>query len=398
MNDLTTANLRGEAEAMRDALVAMRRDLHAHPELSFQEFRTAGIVAKTLSELGYEVQTGVGQTGVIGVLDGAAAGAQTLLLRFDMDALPIHEAADVTFRSTHDNVMHACGHDAHTTIGLGVARLLARHRDRWSGTIKFVFQPAEEIGQGAAAMIADGALLNPAPTRALSMHVWSTVPSGTIAITPGPTLAAIDIFDITLTGRGAHGASPQEGADPVVASAQIISALQSIVSRNVSPLDQGVVTVGSIHGGSAHNIIPDSVELKGTIRSFEAATLRQLKQRIGEIADGVARAMGVRASVAFSPGGGLPATVNDPAMAALVASVARELVPTERVLTDYRNTVSEDCALFLQAVPGAFAFVGAGNVAQGIDAPHHSPRFQIDEDALPLSVALMTASALRMLE
>jgi amidohydrolase len=397
MITLDLASLRAEAEAMRPQLIAERRDLHAHPELAFQEFRTAGIVARALGELGYEVQTGVGKTGVVGVMDGGAPGRQTLLVRFDMDALPIDEVADVPFRSTNPNTMHACGHDAHTAIGLGVARMLARHRELWQGTVKFVFQPAEENGQGAAAMIDDGVLFNPAPTRALSMHVWSTIPSGTIGITPGPTLAAIDIFDLTLTGRGAHGASPHEGADPIVAAAQIITALQSIVSRNVSPLDQGVVSVGAIHGGSAHNIIPDSVVLKGTLRAFRDDTMRLLHTRIREIVEGIAAAMGVSASLAFSAKGGLPATVNDPAMAAVVRGVADELVGTDNVIGNYMNTVSEDAALFLQAAPGAYAFVGAGNVAAGITEPHHSPRFQIDEDALPLSVALMTASAVRML-
>ncbi len=385
------------ANALRPELVAMRRDLHAHPELAFQEFRTAGIVAGALGELGYEVQTGVGRTGVVGVLEGGAPGPQTLLIRFDMDALPINEQVDVPFKSTTANTMHACGHDAHTSIGLGVARILAQRRDLWRGTVKFVFQPAEETGSGAAEMIADGVMQHPAPTRALSMHVWSTVPVGTIGITPGPTLAAIDVFEITVHGRGAHGASPHEGVDPIVAAAQVIVALQSIASRNLNPLDTGVVSVGMVHGGSAPNIIPDSVLLKGTIRGFEDTMMTLLRQRIRDIATGISAAAGGRADVKFEYGDKVPATVNDPAMAAHVTEAALALVGPAHVITNYRNTVSEDCALFLREVPGAYAFVGAGNAAAGIVEPHHSPRFQIDEDALPLSVALMTASAIKML-
>jgi amidohydrolase len=385
------------AEALRAELIAMRRDLHAHPELAFEEFRTAGIVAKTLGELGYEVQTGVGKTGVVGVLDGGQPGPQTLLLRFDMDALPINEQVETDFKSGVAGKMHACGHDAHTSIGLGVAKLLARNRDAWRGTVKFVFQPAEEIGQGAAAMIADGVLANPAPTRSLGMHVWSTLPHGTVVINDGPVLAAIDEFDVTITGRGSHGAHPHVSVDPIVVAAHCITALQSIVARNVDPLDQGVVTVGMIRAGSAPNIIPDTVSLSGTVRAFEDATMTLLKRRISDILDQTAAAHGARVSCVFMDGGGLPSVINDPAMAALARNAATRVNAGWHVRNDVRLMVSEDCALFLRAVPGAFVLVGAGNRAAGIDAPHHSPLFQIDEDALPASVAVMTAAAVDML-
>jgi amidohydrolase len=395
MTTLDISTLRAEAEAMRDELVAVRRDLHAHPELAFEEVRTAGIVAKALGELGYEVQTGIGKTGVVGVMESNDPGGETLLLRFDMDALPVHEAVDVDFKSTVEGKMHACGHDAHTSIGLGVARMLARHRDQWKGTAKFVFQPAEEIVSGARAMIADGVLQNPAPTRSLSMHVWSNSEVGTVAITDGPMMASVDGFDLTITGRGAHGASPHEGVDPVVAAAQIITALQSIVSRNVAPLDQGVVTVGAIHAGSAHNIIPDTVTLKGTIRAFKDETMQLLCRRIREIVEGVSAAMGVSAELQFAPVR-TPATVNNSAMVEIVRSVARDMVGDANLRSDHRTMGAEDCSYFLNAAPGAYVFVGAGNKDKGMTEPHHSPRFQIDEDSLPLSVALVTASALKM--
>jgi amidohydrolase len=382
---------------MRPELVAVRRDFHAHPELAFEEVRTAGIVAKTLGELGFEVQTGVGKTGVVAVMDGGQPGPHTLLLRFDMDALPINELTDDAFKSKTPDKMHACGHDAHTAIGLGVARLLAKHREQWQGTVKFVFQPAEEIVSGARAMIADGVLNDPKPTRSLSMHVWSMGEVGTIAMTDGPSMAGADLLKITVTGRGAHGASPHEGADPIVASAQIVTALQSIVARNVSPIDQGVVTIGSIHAGSAGNIIPDVVEMSGTLRAFDPAVMTKLRTRCTEIATGVATALGCTAVVKFS-GNEMPPTVSDPGMAAIVRSVASELVGADKLIHDHRTMGAEDCSLFLQAAPGAYVFVGAGNKAKGYVEPHHSARFQIDEDSLPLSVALITASAIQMLE
>lgn len=392
-------HLREDADALRDELVAVRRDLHQHPELAFQEFRTAGVVADKLNQLGYEVQTGVGKTGVVGVLEGAKRTETplTLLLRFDMDALPIHEQVDAPFKSEVDGKMHACGHDAHTSIGLGVAALMARHRDQWGGVAKFVFQPAEEIVGGAKAMIEDGVLQSPKPDRALSMHVDSMRPVGTIAMTDGPTMAASGVFKVTVRGRGTHGASPHLGADPIVAAAHIVTALQSIVARNVDPLDQAVVTIGSIHGGSAPNIIPDAVDLHGTIRAFKDEVMQALRDRIRAIVEGVAGALGVEASVAF-PASGTPATVNDTAMAAIVRDLAVELVGAERVTSDHRTMGAEDASYFLQAAPGAYVFVGAGNEAKGMDEPHHSPRFQIDEDVLPLSVALVTASAMKMLE
>lgn len=397
MTELT--QLRDEAEAMRDQLVAVRRDFHQHPELAFQEVRTAGIVADKLNELGYEVQTGVGKTGVVGVIEGAKPtdAPLTLLLRFDMDALPIHEAVDVPFKSQTDGKMHACGHDAHTSIGLGVAEMMARHRDLWGGVAKFVFQPAEEIVGGAKAMIADGVLESPKPDRTLSMHVDSRRPVGTIAMTDGPTMAASGAYRISVRGRGTHGASPHLGADPIVASAQIITALQSIVARNVDPLEQGVVTVGSIHGGSAPNIIPDVVEMQGTIRAFKAEVMHMLRERITTIAEGIATSMGVEATVTYSEAG-TPATVNDVAMAKIVRDLAVEMVGPEKVVNDHRTMGAEDASFFLEAAPGAYVFIGAGNEAKGMTEPHHSPRFQIDEDSLPVGVALLTASAIKMLE
>ncbi|MYI41496.1 MAG: amidohydrolase, partial [Chloroflexi bacterium] len=280
-----------EAQALRDELVARRRDFHRHPELAFQERRTAGIVAEELNGLGLEVQTGVGKTGVIGILEGAQDGP-TVLYRADMDALPIQEDNSADYVSRTDGVMHACGHDGHTAIALGIAKLLSEHRDELGGRVKFVFQPAEEVGGGAAAMIADGALESPAPDISLGIHLWNDLEVGQVSVVPGPAMSGAGMFEITVHGKGGHGAMPHQTADPIVCAAQLIVALQSLVSRNVDPLDMVVLTIGTIKGGSARNIIPSSVTFNGSYRLFREETRGLIKRRIREIADGVCQAMG----------------------------------------------------------------------------------------------------------
>lgn len=393
----TTEQIRLDAEAIKDKVIARRRDFHEHPELAFEEVRTAGIVAQALGELGYEVQQGVGKTGVVGLMEGGQPGDQVLLIRFDMDALPVNEEVDLPFKSQTPGKMHACGHDAHTAIGLGVAELLAKHRNAWAGTAKFVFQPAEEIVGGALAMIKDGVLEGPKPTRSLSMHVASNLEVGKVVMPDGPMMAAADAFSITVRGRGTHGASPHLGADPIYAAAQIITALQSIVSRQVDPVDTAVVTIGAIHGGTVGNVVPDVVEMSGTLRAFKEETSLYLRKRVQEVAEITAKALGVEAKVAFMAAIN-PPTVNNHDMAEIVRAKARELVGTGNVIDTFQTMGAEDCAHFLKAAPGAYAFVGAGNKAKGYTEPHHSPRFAIDEDSFPTSVALVTASAMEMLK
>lgn len=257
-----------QAQALRSELVARRRDLHQHPELAFEERRTASLVAAELSALGLEVQTGIGKTGVVGVLEGAQDG-MTVLVRCDMDALPIHEANTAEYASQTPNTMHACGHDGHVAIGLGVAKLLAARRDQLAGRVKFVFQPAEEIAAGANAMLADGVLAAPAPQIALGLHLWNNMPVGTVGVTEGAAMASANDFTVTVRGVGGHGALPDETRDPIFAAAQIISALQAIVSRNVSGLDTAVLSVCNIHGGDAMNVIPSEVTFGGTFRTYQ---------------------------------------------------------------------------------------------------------------------------------
>lgn len=373
-------------------LVATRRDLHAHPELSFQEHRTASLVAERLRSLGYEVTTGVGRTGVVGVLRGGAAGARaragrTVLLRADMDALPIQEAGDAPYRSATPGVMHACGHDAHVAIGLAVARRLAASRGDWHGAVKFAFQPAEENGNGAEAMIADGVLESPDVDAAFGLHVINALPVGTIAATSGAIMGSVDNFTIRIRGKGGHAAMPQDAVDPVLAAAQVITALQSLVSRAADPFDHLVVSVTRVAAGTASNVIPDQAELEGTVRSLGGRLYADVARRLTALVSGVAGALGCSATVDYLRL--TPITVNDAAMTALVARVAGELVGPKNVLTDARMLGGEDFSLFLQKVPGCFAWVGSANATKGLDAPHHSPRFDIDEAVLPVGVDLL---------
>jgi amidohydrolase len=378
-----------EAQAMREELIARRRDFHQHPELAFQEFRTAGIVAQELNHLGLEVQTGVGKTGVVAILEGAKDGP-TILVRADMDALPIEEANKTIYNSTESGKMHACGHDGHTAIGLAVAKIFSQNRDKMAGRIKFVFQPAEEVGQGAKAMIADGALENPRPTASLGLHLWNTSPLGKINMTTGPVMAAASDFTMTIRGKGGHGASPHQAVDPLVCAAQITLAMQTIVSRNADPLDSAVVSVTQFHSGTASNIIPDSAYLNGTFRTFRREVRDLVEKRIREIAEGIATAMACTLDIQI--GHYTEAVTNAAEVAAITRRAFEKLGKTEDDFTYERTMGAEDVGEFMTDVPGMYFFVGSANPDRGLDYPHHHPRFDFDEDALPLGVALLSAA------
>ena len=386
-----------DAYDLIDDLTATRRDFHMHPELGFQEVRTSGIVAERLTALGYDVVTGVGRTGVVGLLRGGQPGDRTVLLRFDMDALPIEEANEVPYRSQTPGVMHACGHDAHTAIGLGVANVLMRHRDEIPGTIKLMFQPAEEGLGGAMAMIHDGVLdrIGPPVDRAFGLHVSSGHDTGTAAMCVGPMMAGADMLTITVHGRGGHGAMPQETVDAVVVAAQVIVALQTVVARNVAPDDTGVVTVGSITAGNAGNVIADSATMRGSIRSFTPAVKALLHQRIREVATGVAAALGATAEVTIVEG--VDPTVNAETPTTLAAATTAAVLGADKIDMGYRTTGSEDFSAVLARVPGNFFMLGARDDARGLNAPHHNPHFDIDETCLPWGVAILCDTALRAL-
>ena len=383
-----------EAEQLFETTRMFRRDFHRHPELGFQEVRTAGIVARELSALGLEVNTGVAETGVVALIEGEKPGP-VVLLRFDMDALPIVEQTGAEYASQNPGVMHACGHDGHIAIGLTVARLLHNHRNELAGTVKLVFQPAEEGLGGAERMVDAGVLENPRPEVCLALHLWNERPLGWIGVANGPTMAAAEIFTIRLTGRGGHGAIPNLTIDPVLAAAQIITALQSITSRNVSPLQAAVISVTMMHAGETFNVIPPEATLQGTIRTFEPAVRETVLRRFDEIVNGVAQAMGCQVKIELQRL--TPAVINDPKVAARVQAVAAGLLPESVLDTDFCTMGSEDMAYMMQEVPGCYFFLGSANPEKGLDAAHHHPRFDFDERALPRAAALMASAAAKFL-
>ena len=374
----------------------LRRDFHRHPELGFQEHRTAEVIGKELSKLeGIKVQSGIAETGLVGVMDGGKPG-KTILLRFDMDALPIAENTGVEYASEKKGLMHACGHDGHMAIGLTAARLLNESRQDLSGTIKFVFQPAEEGLGGAKAMIEEGILRDPVPDISLALHLWNEKPLGWIGITDGPMMSASETFKVKITGKGGHGGKPHEAVDPIVAAAGVINALQSVVSREVPPLDSGVITVSSIHGGEAHNVIPEEVSLLGTIRSFTESTRTLLLERFQEIVEKTAAAYLCRAGITIERIS--PAVVNDPGIAGILRETAAGLFPEAVIDERYRTMASEDMAFMMQDTPGCYCLVGSANPKEGLDAKHHQPEFNFDEDALMWGSALLVSAVHKLLQ
>ena len=383
-----------EAKALFPYTQKMRRDFHVHPEIGFQEVRTAGIVANELRDLGLEVTTGIAETGVVAIVEGNRPGP-VVLLRFDMDALPIDEETQAEYASTTSGVMHACGHDGHTAVGLTVAKMLVDHKEDISGTIKLVFQPAEEGLGGAKRMVDEGVLENPRPDYSMAMHVWNEMPIGEIGIMAGPVMAGAEMFSITITGKGAHGAAPHLGHDPILAASQIISALQSIVSRNVNPLDTAVVSITAIHGGTAFNIIPPKVELKGTVRTFSDAVRENVHKRIREIVTGVANSLECEAEINVTEVS--RPVVNNEKMTALVMEMVEDVLPESTSIRGVQTMGSEDMAYMMTDIPGCFIFVGSKNEGQDLVFGHHHPKFDFDEQALVNGAALITASALELL-
>jgi amidohydrolase len=382
-------DFKAQIAARQSDWIARRRDLHSHPELAFTEVRTAGIVASELTRLGLEVQTGVGQTGVVGMLEGDADGP-TVLVRADMDALPIHEENEVDYVSQTPGVMHACGHDGHTTVLLAVAEMLSARRDQITGRVKFVFQPAEEVGRGAQAMIDDGVLSDPAPEVALGLHLWNEMPLGVVALVDGPMMASAGDFQIKVTGRGGHGGIPDDARDPIVAASQIVLALQTIVSRNLKPTDAGVVSVTTFKAGDSFNVIPPAALLRGTIRAFETRVMALLTERIRAIAEGIAASMGCSADV-YVEQLTLP-VANAPDVNARLRPVFQQIAPDVQLIGDFRMMVAEDMSYFLDRLPGTFFLVGSANPQRHLDYPHHHPRFDFDEAAIPLAVELLAAA------
>jgi amidohydrolase len=389
----TPSRILGAADVQE--LIEVRRDLHAHPEVAFEETRTAALVADRLRALGLEPRTGVGRTGVVATIRGARPG-RTILLRADMDALPMQEENDVPYRSRNEGRMHACGHDCHVAGLLGVAKQLVRQAPTLPGAVKLCFQPAEEQGGGALAMIADGVLRDPQVDAAFGVHVWQDLAVGKVGVTPGGWMASVDEFAVTVTGRGAHAAAPHQGIDPVVAMAHIITALQTIASRTTDPLLEVVVSVTQVRAGTAFNIIPESAWLNGTVRAFDRTLWQELPGRFERIVRGVAEALGCAAEITYTRFN--QPTVNDPAMAALAHEAAAEVVGRENVVTHVRTMGGEDFSAFLGEVPGAFLAVGSRNEQKGLTHMHHHPRFDVDEGCIAIGAEVLLRVARRFLE
>jgi amidohydrolase len=378
--------------ATTQELITHRRHLHSYPELSFKEDETARYIAGQLDAIGVDkVKRGVGGTGVVAEIRGQRRG-RSVLVRADMDGLPLTETADVPFRSTRAGVMHACGHDVHMAIGLGLARWLAERRQELPGMVRFAFQPAEEQAGGAKPMIDEGAL--DGIDRVVGLHVWSQLPTGQVAVPPGVVMASADMFTLTIRGRGGHGALPHLTVDAVVIAAEVVIALQTLVSRETSPIAPVVITLGSVHGGTAANIVAGEVVIQGTLRTFDAKLRQHLLARIAQLTEGIAGAM--RGSSEFRHDSGTPPVVNDPAMAKLVSDAAASVVGEEAVVPSDPLMVAEDFAYFLEARPGCFFVLGGA--PDGPPVVHHTPEFRIDERCLPIGLQVMTAAVLRLLQ
>ena len=384
--------MREPDSAVTQRLVTHRRELHAAPELSFKEVETARYIAERLDALGVDKLTeGVGGTGLVAEIRGERPG-RCVLVRADMDALPLTETADVPFRSTRAGVMHACGHDVHMAIVLELARWLAERRHELAGMVRFVFQPAEEQAGGAKLTIDAGVL--DGIDRVVGLHVWSQLPTGQVAVPPSVVMASADMFTLIIRGRGGHGALPHLAVDAVVIAAEVVTALQTLVSRETSPVAPVVITLGSVHGGSAANIVASEVVIQGTLRTFDAELRQHLLARITQVAEGIAGTM--RGKSEFRHDSGTPPTINDPAIATLVREAAAGVVGKNAVVPWEPLMVGEDFAYFLEQRPGCFFMLGGA--PKGVPVVHHTPEFRIDERCLPIGFQVMTAAVLRLLQ
>ncbi len=385
-----------DLEAIRPDMQAWRRDFHAHPETGFQEVRTARIVAEKLESWGIEVHRGIGRTGVVGVLRGRRSGNRAIGLRADMDALPMPELNDFAHRSTHHGAMHACGHDGHTTMLLGAARHLAETRD-FAGTVHFIFQPAEEGLTGALEMVKDGLFSRFPCETVYGMHNLPSLPLGTIAVRPGTVLAAVDYFTIRLHGISSHAAEPHNGVDPLPCAVAIFTALQTLVSRRTNPHDTAVISIGQFHAGTSDIVIPETVELRGTIRTLLPATHDHLAALFHQTVEGIAAAHGVRLELEYAAS--YPPTINTPDEAALAARAAADVVGDAGIKTDLASlTAGEDFAYMLHEAPGAFLLLGQGGPADSSTTPLHNGRYDFNDDLLPIGASCLVRLVERELD
>ncbi|MBH8597152.1 M20 family metallopeptidase [Thermoactinomyces sp. CICC 10523] len=374
-------------------MVEWRRDFHRNPELSFKEKETAQKVASILKSLGLEVRTGIGGHGLVGLLRGKGPG-RTVALRSDMDALPIQDEKDCSYRSQVPGVMHACGHDGHMATLLGAAAVLIELREQWDGSILFLFQHAEELLPGGAVSMIDAGVLD-GVDAIFGVHLWTPLPCGVIGIRSGELMASADSFEVEIIGKGGHGGLPHEAVDSVVIASHVIVQLQTIISRCLNPLDSGVITVGQIEAGNAFNVIAERCRFWGTVRAFKQETREAIVARMEEVIQGVCRMFG--ADYRFDYTWGYPPVVNEPAATDILAESAKAIVGEQGVWQIDPVMAGEDFAYYLKQRPGAFCFVGAGNTERNITAPHHHPLFDFDEEAMKIGAELWVRTAMRFL-
>lgn len=387
-------DIKKEVEKLNDELIELRRDFHMNPELGYEEFRTSNIVRKYLEELGIQTQV-VNETGVVGLLKGGAPG-KTVLLRADMDALPQQEKTEVDYKSKEDGKMHACGHDGHTAMLMIAAKILSKSREKISGNIKFVFQPNEEAA-GALNMINEGIMENPKVDAAFATHLWTPIESGKIGASSGPVMAADEEFELTIFGKAGHTSAPHKGLDPILVATNVVQGLQSLETRETDPLKPITIMVGRINGGTGRNIIPEKVQLSGTIRFLfenEAEEKAALLEKFERLVKGTCDAMGTTYKLEYIPSN--PSLMNDHEMAQIAKKSANETLG-EGCLVDYRCMGGEDFAEFTHRVPSVLYFIGTGNKEKKTDYPHHHPMFNIDEDTLQTGVEMHVRTALEYL-
>lgn len=383
---IRSSEIRPAIAQLQPQLVHWRRRLHQYPELGFKEVLTADFIAEKLSDWGIEYQTQVAKTGIVATIESKQKG-KVLAIRADMDALPIQEENEVSYCSKHDGLMHACGHDGHTAIALGIAYYLAHHRDQFQGTVKIIFQPAEEGPGGAKPMIEAGVLKNPDVDAIIGLHLWNNLPLGTMGVREGALMAAVECFQCEIFGKGGHGAMPHQTIDSIMVGAQIVNALQTIVSRNISPIDSAVVTVGTFHSGTALNVIADTAKISGTVRYFNPTLEKYIGERIEAIISGICQSHGAKYHLDYWRL--YPPVINHPRITQLVKSVVLEVVETPLgVVPECQTMGGEDMSFFLEEIPGCYFFLGSANAQKGLNYPHHHPRFDFDETALSLGVEM----------
>lgn len=380
---------------MIDDLIKLRREFHQNPEPGFQEHWTSRRIAEVLKSWGFPVTEGIAGTGLSALLkvDG---GEKTIMIRADMDALPLNEENQVEYRSRRDGFMHACGHDGHMAIVLGTARVLKERKNELKGNVKFVFQPAEEIEGGAMRMIEEGILKEPEVNAAIGFHIWNNLPLGQAAVTTGAAMAAVDHFKISIKGKGGHGALPHLSIDPVVTASQVINSIQTVVSRNINPMKSAVISVGSIHSGTVFNIIPEKVDFEGTVRTFDRSLSILIERRMKEIVSGICSSAGCGFDFEYRRTS--PVLVNDKGITETLRKVVIDLLGRKNVHDDIRSMGGEDMAYYLEKVPGCYFFLGASNKKKGFVHLHHTSRFDFDEDVLSTGVEILSMAAVKILD